>query len=144
MTPAARRKPRKKPHDPAAPVKFAVPLPAALHRALAIASLDTGISQSTLIRRLIEERFTPGQAARPLNLLMPPSWQRAALTGAGWRLVSVFLPAELRDRATLEVRRQHGAGLVTNGDAPKRWNAGSLAAAAAALVAERYAPEVKF
>ncbi len=107
-----------------------------------MASLDSGESNSTLIRNLIEERFQPG-ATEPLRMLMPPSWRKSI---DGWKKVSVFLPVELHREATAEVRRQYASGPLPESDGPRkpgvRPGQGSLAAVAAALVAEKYMPEL--
>ncbi len=144
MATAAVRKRRKKKQQPGDLAKVSVPLPTALHRALVMASLDSGESNSTLIRNLIEERFQPG-ATEPLRMLMPPSWRKSI---DGWKKVSVFLPIELHREATAEVRRQYANSGNGNGtpDGPRkpgvRPGQGSLAAVAAALVAEKYMPGI--
>lgn len=113
-----------------------------------MASLDSGESNSTLIRQLIEDRFQSGESVaekttQPLRMLMPPSWRKSI---DGWKKVSVFLPVELHRAATAEVRRQYANSGNGNGttDGPRkpgvRPGQGSLAAVAAALVADKYMP----
>lgn len=111
------------------PVKFSVPLPPDVHLALAIHSARSGQSNSALIRALVEARFADG-CRDTLAMLAPPDRQN------DWKRVSVFLPPALKDRATHEVQRQHGA-------VEDKRQTGSLASAIAALVAAAYAPEAK-
>lgn len=113
------------------PIKFAVPLPPEVHRALRLASVDTGRSNSTLICELVAQRFET-KPKRELKLLA-----RAGRNATAWKRVSVFLPRDLREAAKHEVSRQHG------NPEDKRFS-GSLAAAIAALVAEQYAPNYPF
>lgn len=127
---ATKRKPSKR-KPASAPIKFSVPLPPEVHRKLALASVDTGASNSTLIRDLVHERFTT-KAKTGLRSLAPENPRES-----NWKRVSVFLPADLKERATEEVQRQHG------NTEDKRYS-GSLASAIAALVAERFNPEYPF
>lgn len=124
-----RKHPKSKPAS--TPIKFSVPLPPEVHRSLALASVDTGASNSALIRDLVSERFTTKEKTG-LRSLAPANPRES-----NWKRVSVFLPPELKHRATEEVQRQHG------NTEDKRYS-GSLASAIAALVAERYNPEYPF
>lgn len=130
-TAARKKKTAGKKLVPAEPVKFSVPLPPEVHLALAIASAKTGLSNSTLVRTIVEERFGNGTAGDALRILKP------AEGASDWKRVSVFLPPALKDKATHEVQRQHG------GNEDKRFS-GSLASAIAALVAQTYTPKYKF
>lgn len=121
----------KKQANAAAVAKFSVPIPDEVHRALALASLDTGRSISSLVVDIVEAVF-PARAQRSrLRLLDPPARKHE------WKRISVFLPIELKLRATNEVHRQHG------NNENKRFT-GSLASAIAALIADRYLPSYKF
>ncbi len=127
-TKVVKKSKRSKPE--ASVIKASVPLPPEVHRALQMASIDTGTSNTKLILAVVEERFKNGQHS-PLRLLAPNGDAEA------WKRVSVFLPSTLKVRAAHEVQRQHG------NPEDKRFS-GSLASAIAALVAEKYLPDFTF
>jgi hypothetical protein len=122
-----------------APIKVSVPLPREVHMAVAMAHISTGKSNSSLIVELVKARFANGDRS-PLRELKPPLKGiegEAPTVEEEWKRVSVFLAPHLKERATREVQRQHGA-------VEDKRATGSLAAAIAALVAQAYTPEYKF
>lgn len=130
-TMATKRKPAKRKKQATGPVKFSVPLPPEVHHDLAIASVHSGLSNSTLIRDLVAARLTAGLDTR-LRSLAPQNPRQS-----DWKRVSVFLPCDVKEQATEIVRQQHGS-------TEDRRYSGSLAGAIAALVAERYSPGYSF